>query len=94
MLSVFILGMAFNAAAIKVFLAWQETSPDCISWVIIVTEDNGELLGMANGQTGPGCPRTFIETDPGSPNQIDDLMRDYPEIESAIEEAYQEYSDR
>lgn len=90
-LSVFMLGIVLNAAAIKVFVAWEESSPDCISYIVIVTEDDGRLIGAASGQIGAGCGQQYVDTDPDSPNDMDFLMGKHPEIQDEIDDAYTDY---
>ena len=59
--------------------------------IVIVTEDDGRLIGAASGQAGSGCGSIYITTDPHSPNDIRDLMAIYPEIQKGIDDAYDEY---
>lgn len=86
--SVFLLGMALNAAATKYLFVWAETSPDCISFVIIVTEDNGEYIGSVSGRTGSGCESIYTEPDPETPK---DILQKYPQIQREIDSAYDDY---
>lgn len=84
----FLLGLAASASATKYLVAWAETSKDCISFIIIVTEDNGEYIGAVSGQTGSGCGSSYVNPDPDTPKDI--LMR-YPQIQREIDKAYDEY---
>lgn len=86
--SVFLLGMVVNASATKYLVAWAETSPDCISFLIIVTEDNGEYIGSVSGRTGSGCGSIYTQPEPDTPR---DILQKYPQIQHEIDSAYAEY---
>lgn len=83
------LGTVLNAAAEKYLVAWAETAPDCISFLIIVTEDNGEYIGSVSGTIGSGCPGgTYVEPEPDTPA---DILDHYPQIKNEMDDAYRDY---
>lgn len=90
-LTVFLLGLAINAAAIKVFLAWGEVAKDCIHYILIVTEDDGRIIGNVSGFVGKGCEKEYNETGKDSPISAEELTGKYPEVQRAIDDAYMEY---
>jgi|SRR5690554_258252 len=93
---VLMLGMVFSASAIKVhaFLVGV-IGPECVRVLVVVTDNNmdGDEYVVALGivDIGGGCGGIRVETPPKSPNDFEETMKTYPEIQRYLDDWYLDY---